>query len=125
MVVVIGAPMVMLGDMTTGSLVASSILASRMMGPLSQITLVMTRWQQAKVALQGLHRIMKLPIDQAEGSKRVHLPVVRGAYEFKQAVFKYSEEAPMPALTVKALKIAPGERIAVLGRNGAGKSTLL
>ncbi|WP_203009291.1 type I secretion system permease/ATPase [Pseudomonas paraversuta] len=124
-VVVIGAPMVMLGDMTTGSLVASSILASRMMGPLSQITLVMTRWQQAKVALQGLHRIMKLPIDQAEGSKRVHLPVVRGAYEFKQAVFKYSEEAPMPALTVKALKIAPGERIAVLGRNGAGKSTLL
>ncbi len=124
-VVVIGAPMVMLGDMTTGSLVASSILASRMMGPLSQITLVMTRWQQAKVALQGLHRIMKLPIDQAEGSKRVHLPVVRGAYEFKQAVFKYSEEAPIPALMVKALKIAPGERIAVLGRNGAGKSTLL
>ncbi|CAI8766983.1 ATP-binding cassette, subfamily C, bacterial LapB [Pseudomonas sp. IT-P258] len=124
-VVVFGAPMVMAGDMTTGSLVAASILASRMMAPMSQITLVLTRWQQAKVALQGLHRIMQMPVDQAEGSKRVHLPVVRGDYEFKQAVFKYSEEAPMPALTVKDLKIAPGERIAVLGRNGAGKSTLL
>lgn len=124
-VVVFGAPMVMAGDMTTGSLVAASILASRMMAPMSQITLVLTRWQQAKVALQGLHRIMQMPVDQAEGSKRVHLPVVRGDYELKQAVFKYSEEAPMPALTVKDLKIAPGERIAVLGRNGAGKSTLL
>ncbi|WP_339544817.1 type I secretion system permease/ATPase [Pseudomonas sp. RA_35y_Pfl2_P32] len=124
-VVVFGAPMVMAGDMTTGSLVAASILASRMMAPMSQITLVLTRWQQAKVALQGLHRIMQMPVDQAEGSKRVHLPLVRGDYEFKQAVFKYAEDAPMPALTVKDLKIAPGERIAVLGRNGAGKSTLL
>jgi ATP-binding cassette subfamily C protein LapB len=124
-VIVVGAPMVMVGDMTTGSLVAASILASRMMAPMSQITLVLTRWQQAKVALQSLHRIMQKPVDQAEGSKRVHLSVVRGDYEFKQAVFKYSEEAPIPALTVKDLKIAPGERIAVLGRNGAGKSTLL
>ncbi|WP_095170700.1 type I secretion system permease/ATPase [Pseudomonas sp. Irchel 3H3] len=124
-VVVFGAPMVMAGDMTTGSLVAASILASRMMAPMSQITLVLTRWQQAKVALQGLHRIMQMPVDQAEGSKRVHLPLVRGDYEFKQAEFKYAEDAPMPALTVKHLKIAPGERIAVLGRNGAGKSTLL
>ncbi|MBW0236639.1 MULTISPECIES: type I secretion system permease/ATPase [Pseudomonas] len=124
-VVVFGAPMVMLGDMTTGSLVAASILASRMMAPMSQLTHVLTRWQQAKVALESMHRIMQLPVDQAEGSKRVHLPVISGNYEFNQAAFKYSEDAKLPALTVKALKIKPGERIAVLGRNGAGKSTLL
>lgn len=124
-VVVCGAPMVMASDMTTGSLVAASILSSRMMAPMSQLTQVLTRWQQAKVALQSLNRIMALPVDHAEGSKRVHLPVVRGDYVLNQAAFQYSEDSSTPALVVADLKIKPGERIAVLGRNGAGKSTLL
>ncbi|WP_296253485.1 type I secretion system permease/ATPase [Pseudomonas sp. UBA4194] len=124
-VIVFGAPMVIAGDLTTGSLVAASILASRMMAPVSQLTHVLTRWQQAKVALEGLNRLMKMPVDHPEGAQRVHLPVITGRYELKRAGFKYSEEARTPALTVNDLTIEPGERIAVLGRNGAGKSTFL
>lgn len=123
-VIVFGAPMVIAGDLTTGSLVAASILSSRMMAPMAQLTHVLTRWQQAKVALEGLNRIMQLPVDHPEGSQRVHLPAIRGDYQFKQASFRYSEEAP-PALSGINLSIRPGEHIAILGRNGAGKSTLL
>ncbi|WP_040262661.1 type I secretion system permease/ATPase [Pseudomonas massiliensis] len=123
-VIVIGAPMVIAGDLTTGSLVALSMLASRMMAPMAQLTHVLTRWQQAKVALQGLDRLMRLPVDHPEGSSRVHLPAIRGDYQLEQASFRYSPEGA-PALTVAHLRIQPGERVAVLGRNGAGKSTLL
>jgi len=120
----VGAPLVIGGDLTTGSLVALSMLASRMMAPMAQLTSVLTRWQQAKVALQGLDKLMRLPLDHPDGSSRVHLPTIRGDYVLEQATFRYSQEAP-PALTVANLRIRPGERIAVLGRNGAGKSTLL
>jgi len=125
LIVLFGAPMVMAGDMTTGSLVAASILGSRMMSPMANITQVLSRWQQARVALQGLDAIMKLPVDHPEGSKRVQRAVIRGEYEFKRAIFRYGEDAAEPALMVSELSIKPGERIAVLGKNGAGKSTLL
>ncbi|MBD8572691.1 type I secretion system permease/ATPase [Pseudomonas syringae] len=123
-VIVFGAPMVIAGDLTTGSLVAASMLASRMMAPMAQLNHVLTRWQQAKVALKGLNHLMQLPVDHPENSKRVHLPVIRGDFHIKDSALRYDPMAPV-ALHISELRIRPGERIAVLGRNGAGKSTLL
>ncbi|MGP9677630.1 type I secretion system permease/ATPase [Halomonas sp. AOP27-A1-41] len=124
-VVLFGAPMVMSGDLTTGSLVAASILASRMLSPMSGLTQVLSKWQQAKVAAEGLHKIMERPTDYSESEKSVHRPIINGDFEFNEALFKYNAEAKLPSLYAKQLTIAAGEKIAILGKNGAGKSTLL
>lgn len=122
-VIFFGVPHVMAGQMSTGVLVAASILVSRMLAPLSSITTVLNRWQQAKIAAQSLDQLMKLPVDNPQESTRVHRPAVYGHYALNDATFSYDGETP--ALKISSLKIEPGERIAVLGRNGAGKSTLL
>lgn len=124
-VVLFGAPMVMSGDLTTGSLIAASILSSRMLSPMSGLTQVLSKWQQAKVAMEGLNKIMQRSTDYPEKEKSVHRPIVSGDFYFNETTFKYNDEANTPSLYVKLLRIKPGERIAILGRNGAGKSTLL
>lgn len=124
-IVLFGAPMVINGDLTTGSLIAASILGGRMIAPMAGLTQVLNRWQQAKVSLAGINQLMELPVDNPRGSKRVHKSVINGHYKIKNASFFYGEENQIPALQIKNLEIKPGEKIAVLGRNGAGKSTLL
>lgn len=122
-VIFFGAPMVMAGDMSTGVLVAASMLSSRMLAPLASVTQIINRWQQARVARDALDKLLALPVDTAEESRRIHIPVIRGAFSLRAASFGHDPQTPV--LTVAKLDIAAGERVAILGRNGAGKSTLL
>lgn len=124
-VVLVGCFAVMKGEMTTGALVACSILSSRMLGPIAQISGVLGRFQQAKVAKTSLDELMKKPVDQAPNAHLIHRPVLNGHFELKNTVFKYSEDDAKPTLIIPKLEIQSGEKIAILGRNGAGKSTLL
>ncbi|MCU4424432.1 type I secretion system permease/ATPase [Acinetobacter sp. WU_MDCI_Abxb74] len=124
-VVLVGCFAVMKGEMTTGALVACSILSSRMLGPIAQISGVLGRLQQAKVAKTGLDELMKKPVDQPPHAHLIHRPVLSGNYELNQVEFRYNETEGKPILLIPKLNIKAGERIAILGRNGAGKSSLL
>lgn len=124
-IVFIGAPMVIAGDITTGTLVACSILGSRMMAPMAQFSQIFSRLQQARLSYRSVDAVMRMPVDHPDRESRIGVPSLSGRYQLRDTVFFRDAEKARAVLEIKDLTIAPGERIAVLGRIGAGKTTLL
>ncbi|XTZ39365.1 type I secretion system permease/ATPase [Salmonella enterica] len=122
---VFGCFLVLDGAITTGTLVACSLLSSRTIAPLMQLTMVFSRWQHAKSAMTGLNELLKKPLDKEADKKMAHCPVLAGHYQVQQVQYSYDIEKGEQALNVGELEIKPGERVAILGKTGAGKSTLL
>ncbi|MGR8919088.1 MAG: type I secretion system permease/ATPase [Gammaproteobacteria bacterium] len=112
------------GELTIGALIACVILIGRGLAPLQQVAALMTRYQQARSAYFTLDALMHQPVEREPGQRFTHRPEVRGAVAMQQVDFTYPHGA-MPSLSQVSFRLAPGERVAVLGRVGSGKSTLL
>jgi ATP-binding cassette subfamily C protein LapB len=122
--IIVGVYGVLQGALSTGTVIACSILTSRTLAPLAQIPAALSRLQNARVAKEGLDRLLTLPVDHDQQKERYHKPALLGRYRLEKVQYAYGPDDGV-AFQAAALAIEPGERIAVLGRSGSGKSTLL
>ena len=121
--IVAGALLVMQGHMTTGALIACSILSGRILSPILALPGLFVQHAHARAAQDGLEKLYKLQVDNQGVSRPLVPEKIRGGFEIRDAEFAYGDNPP--AIKLKSLRIQAGERIAILGPIGAGKSTLL
>lgn len=122
-VIIVGAYLIKSGELTTGGLVACSMLSGRVMGPFAQIAQLITRLHYTTSAYRELDRVMNLPRERSDTSEILSRPVLKGRIQFNDATFTYPN-AQLPALNNVTMHIEPGERVGVIGKTGSGKSTL-
>jgi ATP-binding cassette subfamily C protein LapB len=123
-VVIVGVYLISEGKLTTGSMVACTLLSSRVLFPMSQVANLLERWQFVKAAMEGLDRIIGLPMERPADRHFVRAEHIHGGYRLDNVVYAHHPDSP-PALQIARLAIRAGEHVALLGGNGAGKSSLL
>lgn len=121
LIIVWGVFLVADGRISIGALIATNILAGRVLAPLANIAMTLVRAQQGLTALRSLNKVMKLPTEAGERAQAREAD--DSTIEFREVSFTYPD-ATAPAIDRLNLSIAPGERVAIIGRIGSGKSTI-
>ncbi|MBU2896664.1 type I secretion system permease/ATPase [Vibrio hepatarius] len=121
--IILGVYLIADGELTMGGLIAATMLSNRAIGPMVQLSLLSTRYNQAKSSLAIIEQIMAMPDEQEEGKRYIHRPIVKGKIELDKVTFHYPD-APIASIRDLSLTINPGEKVAIIGRIGSGKTTL-
>jgi len=121
--VLIGVYLINDRQLTMGALIAVSMLASRALAPAGQVVGLLMQYQGARTALDSLNALMAQPQERPAGQSFLQRPQMQGEIEFRSVGFSYPgrQDKVLDGLN---LRIAAGDRVALIGRVGSGKSTI-
>jgi ATP-binding cassette subfamily B protein len=117
----LGGWMVGRGDVTVGTVAAFVLYLGNLFEPIQQLSQLFNTLQSTGAALHKLFGLLDTPATIRERPGAVDLPE-RGDFEVRAVAFSY--DGTTPVLRDVDLRIADGERLALVGPTGAGKSTL-
>ncbi|TFW30835.1 type I secretion system permease/ATPase [Duganella callida] len=116
----VGALLVIEGKITSGMMIAASILMGRTLQPVQQIIAV---WKSFAGTRSAYERLTTLLENNPERPAGMQLPRPTGALSI-ESVTAAPPGVTTPVLRNVAFAIAPGDVLGVIGPSGCGKSTL-
>jgi NHLM bacteriocin system ABC transporter peptidase/ATP-binding protein len=128
-VLAVGALHVMDGTLTMGMLVAFQGLMAGFLAPVNNMVRLASTLQEMEGTMNRLDDVQRYPVDPntaddpAQSLAADRQAQLDGAVEFRNVSFGYSRLDP-PLIVDFSLSLAPGRRVALVGRSGSGKSTV-
>ncbi|MBY0227425.1 MAG: type I secretion system permease/ATPase [Hyphomicrobium sp.] len=120
-VLALAAALAIGGEMSAGSIIAASVIMSRALAPVEQIT---AQWEAFQVVRRAFARLRLDLSTVAPAESKVELPKSRGALDVEDLVVG-APQAKKPLLTNIRFSIEPGDGLGLIGMSGSGKSALM
>ncbi|MEW6357494.1 MAG: ABC transporter ATP-binding protein [Planctomycetota bacterium] len=117
-----GGYQVVNGRISTGTFIVFLPYIQMLYGPVTGLTRFYSMIQRAVASVERVFEIVDTVPDIQDAPDAIELDGVRGAVEFRDVSFSYSNK--IPVLTDVSLKAEPGQMIAFVGPSGAGKTTI-
>jgi len=121
---VVGVSRIEAGDLTTGGLIACTILGGRVIGPVAQSVQTIVQWQYVRESLTMVNRLLDLETDRRADQNLLVPDQLADTLDFEGVRFAYPD-SPIQRIDIKGISFKAGDRVVLLGPNGCGKSTFL
>ena len=122
-VLVLGAYLILKGDLTVGMLMAFQGFMGSFLSPVNEVVNASQTIVEMRSQMERVEDVMKYPEDHRDTESEVAEGKLGGLLELKHVTFGYSPLQP-PLIEDFNLRIEPGHSVAFVGSSGCGKSTL-
>jgi len=121
-IVAIGVPMAVRGEITAGNFTSFILYLQRMIWYLIALGYVVNLYQRGTASLKRFDAILETEPTIRNEPEAVVQPAIRGSLEFRDLTFAYNGK---PVLKDINISIGEGQTVALVGKTGSGKSTLV